>query len=164
MLVRYTGVDTVTPLDDKQTAVGPDANPGTKLDAPAVTTSLLNDRIVDFYGTAATSFATGTTFSQASGSTATGVADATQATIGLEPAPLPTATTGASAMWVAQAFALRDTRTSLTIARPANKADNDFLLVSVTASGLGYGKICAPDSRWTQVGQTMTATGAGGTT
>ena len=142
VLVRYTGVDTVTPLDDKQNNLDPsaDPNPGTKLDAPKVTTSLLNDRIVDFYGTGATSFTSGTSFTSAGGSTATGVFDATQAASGDEQPPLPTATTSNATpapTWIAQAFAVRDARTALTIQRPNNKADNDFLLVL----GDGHGAV-----------------------
>ena len=158
VVVRYTGVDAVTPLDDKKTAVGPDPNPGTTLDAPAVTTSQLNDRIVDIYGTSATSFSGGTTFAQPGSSTATGISDVSQAPAKLEPAPLPTATSGASGDWIVQAFALRDTRAELTIARPSNVADNDLLLVSVTAAGLGAaGNICAPDSSWKAVGTPVIA-------
>ena len=158
VVVRYTGVDAVTPFDDKKTAVGPDPNPGTTLDAPAVTTSQLNDRIVDIYGTSATSFSGGTTFAQPGSSTATGISDVSQAPAKLEPAPLPTATSGASGDWIVQAFALRDTRAELTIARPSNVADNDLLLVSVTATGLGSaGQICAPDSSWKAVGAPVIA-------
>ena len=165
VLVRYTGVDTVTPLDDKQSNTvpkAPDTNPGTKLYAPyspALTTSLLNDRIVNFYGTGATAFSAGTTFSQAGASTDRRLRLHAGHDRPAADSPATAATGATSAPWVAQAFAVRDARSDLTIARPANKADNDFLLVSVTAAGLGNGTICAPDATWTPVGQDMSANG-----
>ena len=55
------------------------------------------------------------------------------------------ATSGASANWVGQTVALQDARSSISVPRPANQATGDFLLVSVTAEGLGGGNICAPD-------------------
>ena len=66
--------------------------------------------------------------------------------------PAAGGTTGTSAAtagndnWVAQTVALRDARSSINVARPANTATGDFLLVSVTAKGLGTtGNICAPN-------------------
>ena len=49
---------------------------------------------------------------------------------------------------------LRDARTSISIDRPATRVDGDFLLVTVTAEGLGGGNVCAPnDGTWTLVRQ-----------
>ena len=137
MAVRYTGVDTTNPNPVDVSAGGTTpTNPGTTLTAPAVTTTFANDQIVRFYGTGSTSITAGSaTYIQNAASTATGVEDANQASAGST--GTATATSGASDDWVGDTIAVRDSRSSITIARPANRADGDFLLVAVTAQDLG---------------------------
>ena len=156
--VRYTGVDTTTPIDASTRGVGN----GTTPTAPAVTTTVANDRVVRLYGTGATSISAGVTHSQGGATTATGVFDATQAIPG---ATGPATATTPSADWIANTIALRDSRNSISVNRPANMADGDFLLVSVTAEGLDTGNICAPnDGTWTLVRQDKQGAGASSVT
>ena len=148
--MRYTGVDPASPIDDVQSAAAM-AQSGTPT-APAATASAANERVIRFYGTAATSFTSGTTFNQPGTGTATGAFDdGSSPAAGTVPAHNVAAP---SAWWVAQTIVLT-TRHSITIERPPNPSDFDFILVSVSASNLGAtGKICAPnDGTWTLLDQ-----------
>ncbi len=165
VLVRYTGVDPSNPIDRTASSITPPPNPGTTVTAPAVTPAWNNDRVVSLYGTGATSFQGNPTFNQSGASTATLVTDAPGPAAGVTSAPT-NAVSGSSADWVGQTVALRDARTSITVSRPNNAADNDFLLASVTARGLGAGTICPADkASWKEVIQTKQSVGdAGGVT
>ena len=153
VVVRYTGVDPINPIDASAAATTPGANPGAALTAPPASPRDVNDRIVRIYGTASSSISAGATFTQTGPSTATGITDSPQAASGAT--GTAGATTDASARWIGQTVALRDIRSSISIARPSNSPTaGDFLLVSVTAENLGTGNICAPDDgTWALVRQ-----------
>jgi Flp pilus assembly protein TadG len=144
--VRYTGVD-APPVEISDFRLGTDAAPT----APTVTTTLDDDRVVRLWGTRATSFSSGTSFSSPGSGTATGVSDSNQVNAG--PTGTATANTGStSAPWAAHTVALKAAVTSsITIGRPSTRQDGDLLLVSVTARNL-VGYICPPDDgSWTLV-------------
>ena len=148
--VRYTNVDLATPVDIVAGNTG-NTGAGTAIPAPAVTTTFANDRVVRLYSSACTTMS-GVDFAQSGSTTSTGAEDATQATP--NPTPAESATSCTSTDSVAHTVALKlATVTSISIARPTNRAAGDFLLVSVTAQGLGTGSICAPDGTWTLVRQ-----------
>ena len=109
------------------------------------------DRVIRFYGTGATSFTSGTTFNQGGTASATGAFDSGTAQAATGSTGNAAAVTP-SALWTGQTIAL-STRNSITIERPPNPSDLDFILVTVTAQGLGAtGTICAPDT-WILVDQ-----------
>jgi len=160
MMIRYTGVDTTTPIDIHNGTTTTTA--GTSLTAPAVTTTADNDRVVNLYGVRGSTSGTnisGVTFDYENGSSSNNVAiaaeDFTQGTAGLTAAGA--ATSSNSGLWVGQTVALKPvssaTTAPLTIDRPTNRADGDFLLVSVTARDLDAGNICPPDGTWTLIRQ-----------
>jgi len=150
--VRYTGVDPITPIDVSAGSQG-NTGSGTTLNAPQVTTNFANDRVVSLYGSRCGTAMGSVTYSGTpSSGTSTGFEDVTQATPGLSTAQSATSCTNAD--WVAHTVALKPAiATSITISRPSNRADGDFLLVSVTARNLDAGSICAPDGSWTLLRQ-----------
>jgi Flp pilus assembly protein TadG len=153
--VRYTNVDQAAPADASSSRRGASTTPT----AGSVTTTTDGDRVVRAFGAGGTAFAGGTVpagQSSSGDSTVTGITDASQASAGAT-GSAPVAI-GARDNWVAETIALKPTRgaTSLSVPRPADRADGDFLLVAVTASGLGGGRICAPSDSaypWTEIGQ-----------
>jgi hypothetical protein len=150
--VRYTGVNTTTPIDVSLGATGNSNQPT----APSVTTSFDNERIVRLYGSGNTSM-NDEAYDFPGSTTSTGVEDSTQASAGSTNTAY--ATTSSADNWVAHTVALRPVPpvglggTSISINRPTNRSAGDFLLVSVTAQGLGAGSICAPDGTWALVRQ-----------
>jgi hypothetical protein len=152
VVVRYTGVDPITPIDVSGSNQG-NTGGGTTLNAPQVTTTFDNDRVVSLYGSrCGTSMGSSVTYSFSGSGTSTGVEDAAQATAGLSAAQNATSCTNTD--WVAHTVALKAAVGSLTISRPSNRADGDFLLVSVTARNLDGASICPPaDGSWTLLRQ-----------
>src|SRR6266542_4969745 len=82
VVVRYTGVDPITPIDVSAGNQG-NTGSGTTLNAPQVTTNFDNDRVVSLYGSRCTTMGSVTYAGIPSSGTSTGVEDATQATAGL---------------------------------------------------------------------------------
>ena len=147
LAVRYTGIDTTNPID----ATTPNTGNSAALVAQPVTTTAPNDEVVRLYGVNGTTI--GNVTLNVNGSvTTTGEEEAVQAVAGST--GTGNATTSASLDWIARTVALRPLgSSSISVARPTNKAANDLLLVTVTAAGLpAGGSICAPDATWHLVG------------
>ena len=121
-----------------------------------MTTSAANDEVVTLYGTAAPTL-TGPTLVAAGNalSPSGGVNNAAVATAGAYTPGQATSSPTAN-NWTAETIALTPlANDGITIARPATPTSNDFLVATVTASGLSAsGNICAPDDgTWTELGQ-----------
>ena len=153
--VMYTGVNPATPIDGNGVAA-PAPTTASPLVPGAVTTSVANDEVVTLYGTAAPTL-TGPTLVAAGNalSPSGGVNNAAVATAGAYTPGQATSSPTAN-NWTAETIALTPlANDGITIARPATPTSNDFLVATVTASGLSAsGNICAPDDgTWTELGQ-----------
>ena len=156
--MRYTGVSATSPIDKDPATLG--AGNGVTATAAAVTPAFANDRVLRLYSDGATAlsgFGQGQTGLTESGSAnLTAITDAAGPAAGVSTGA-DTATTAAAQNWEADTVALEPQQgaSALSILRPSNSAAGDFLLVTVTASGLPVnGKICAPvdaTSPWTQL-------------
>jgi hypothetical protein len=163
--VTYTGVNTASPFDTPSAASANGA--GTTL-SPAALTTTAGDELVGLYASDAPNLAlTGSTILAAG----TGLAPSSGATNAAPPAGShspSTATTLLNATnWTTETIALKPlSNTGIVVQRPSPLADNDFVVVSVTANGLATGNICAPnDETWTELNDsTVTSTNGGVTT
>jgi hypothetical protein len=153
--VMYTGVNPASPLDGTGVAA-PAPTTASPLIPAAVTTHAPNDEVVTLYGTAAptltgpTLLAAGNSLSPSSGLNNAAVATAGSYT------PSQATSSPTASNWTAETIALTPlANDGITLARPASPTSNDFLIATVTASGLGAsGNICAPDDgTWSELGQ-----------
>ena len=159
--VNYTGVDPTTPLDlvTPLEATGSSAAPT----SPALTTGSIDDTVVSLFATDANTLSTTGGVVQNSSWVSTGINDEVEQQPGA--APAQTGTT-AAAPWTAEAVALRPALPmSITIPAVAGysptNGNNDLLLVSISARGLGTNTICPPDAtNWTRLANTTSGTGA----
>ena len=152
--VMYTGVNPATPIDGNGVAA-PAPTTASPLVPGAVTTHNANDEVVTLYGTAAPTL-TGPTLVAAGNalSPSGGVNNAAVATAGSYTPSQATSSPTAN-NWTAETIALTPlANDGITIARPASPTGNDFLVATVTVSGLSAsGNICAPDDgTWTELG------------
>ncbi len=161
--VRYTGVDPYDPIDTKAVTTGS----GTTVTPPAVNTAYANERVVELYsaaGNTLTNLTVGRNVEQATGGSTsndiTGLVDTNQAGAGPS---TPVAGTSSGGSWVGYTISLQPMQgsSSIGVTRPPGAA-NDYVLVSVTASGLPsglYGSsgslyICPPsDGTWTTISE-----------
>jgi Putative Flp pilus-assembly TadE/G-like len=163
IIARYGGLDAGSPIDASKASTSSSA--GTALTSPDVSAqeTVAGDEVVHLYATNDTGFSAGQDVASGIGAyDDVGVAAWGAANNG-------TATSKHSASWIGQTVALKPAAppSSVSIASlPAGTANGDFLLVSVTARGLGTtGGICAPNGNWAQVGSSSTSgTGAGSVT
>ena len=157
VLLRYTGVDPADPIDIS----GDSAGSGTTATAPSVNVGTAGDVVVRLFGTtSATATPTDALrFSENGSATTTALGeDGTSPAAGAASLPSGASLGPTPAGWTAQTVALQDARSSIMVQRPANAVAGDFLLVSVTAEGLGTGNVCAPnDGTWTLVRKTTKA-------
>ena len=139
-------------------ANGP-AGGGSGLLAPAVNTTQTNDQVVRLFGTGATGFTVGSQLPFVSPALRRPPGSTMQRSRAVGRAVPRRLRAVPVDNWVAQTVAIREDRTSIQISRPATALANDFLLVSVTAEGLGTGSICGA-AGWTQVVKTTQGSGA----
>ena len=157
--VMYTGVNTATPIDGSATVPASSVTSSSPLAPAAVTTHAANEEVVTMFGSAAPTL-TGPTLVTAGNYLApsAGVNNAAVASAGAY-TPAQATSSPTAEPWTAETIALTPlANDGITIARPATPTSDDFILVTVTTSGLASnGTICAPDDgTWTQVGSLQT--------
>ena len=162
--VDYTGVDTTTPFDNvtPESATGSGTAPASPALTAADPTNSIDDTVVGLFATAANSLSTTGGVVENGSWVSTGINDQVEQ----QPGTVPSQTgSTAAAPWTAETVALRPAL-PMSITIPAvsgyspTNGNNDLLLVSITARGLGSGTICAPDSTWYELATTSSGTGA----
>ncbi len=155
--LNYTGVNPVTPIDGSVVSSSGTSSP---LVPAQITTSLASDDVVTLYASGAASLSGPTLATTGTGFTSSGASNSVQAA-GAYTAANATSAPSAS-NWTTETVALRAlSNQGITIARPSSPTGNDFLIVTVTASGLASGaSICAPnDGTWTELGGATVTSG-----
>ena len=162
--VYYTGVDTASPFD--VTPVLASGSSAT-LQPGAITTTVAGDELVSLFGSGATSLNSTIAVAGNGLAPAGGVNNVNPPPQHNPGANTPaSATSNASASWTAETIALQPLlKTGIIVQRPPTPNQNDFLVVTVTATGLTSGNICAPnDGTWTELNGAMTTETANGLT
>ena len=155
--VNYTGINPGDPIDGNAVAASGATSP---IQPGQITTSSANEEVVSVFGTTASTL-TGPTSISAGNSLApsSGVSNVARASAGAyTPTQATSNPTGSD--WTAETIALNPLATNgITIARPSTLTSGDFILVTVSASGLpANSTICPPnDGTWTTVDQTRSS-------
>ena len=161
--VYYTGVSTASPFD--ATPV-PASGSSATLQPGSITTTVAGDELVTLFGSADSTLNTSVAVAGNGLSPAVGVNNVNPPPQNDPGANQPaSATSTASADWAAETIALQPLlKTGIVVQRPASPNANDFLVVTVTASGLPSGdNICAPnDGTWSELNGAMATTTGNG--